>query len=246
MRSPTWGWSLAARQIVLDTETTGLNCKLGDRVVEIGCVEVLSRIVSERHFHRYLNPEREIDEGAVKVHGLTREFLSDKPRFADVAREFVDYVRGAELIIHNASFDVEFLDQELGLAGLGKLSDHAVTVVDTLGMARELHPGKRNSLDALCERYGVSNAHRTLHGALLDARLLAEVYLALTRGQDTLVMDLEPETGADGLPARIDGTGLIILRANVEELKRHDAVLDDIDKAAKEKGGSVWRKRSTG
>ena len=233
---------MAGRQIVLDTETTGLNCKLGDRVVEIGCVEVLSRIVTERHFHRYLNPERDIDEGAVKVHGLTREFLSDKPRFADVAKEFVDYVRGAELIIHNASFDVEFLDQELGLAGLGKLADHAASVVDTLGMARELHPGKRNSLDALCERYGVSNAHRTLHGALLDARLLAEVYLALTRGQNTLAMDLQPEVGADGGPAKIDGTGLVILRATAEELKQHDAVLDGIDKAAKERGGSVWRK----
>src|SRR5215831_17164195 len=185
------GHSRVSRQIVLDTETTGLNAKLGDRVIEIGCVEILSRQVTDRHFHRYLNPGRDIEEGAAKVHGMTREFLADKPRFAEVAKDFVEYVRGAELIIHNADFDVEFLDLELGLAGGGRLLDHIAKVTDTLALARELHPGKKNSLDALCERYLIDNSHRTLHGALLDARLLAECYLAMTRGQESLVMDLE-------------------------------------------------------
>lgn len=233
---------MAARQIVLDTETTGLNARLGDRVIEIGCIELLSRNVTDRTFHRYLNPEREIEEGAAKVHGLTAEFLADKPKFAEVAKEFVEYVAGGELIIHNAAFDVEFLDMELGKAGLGKLTDHCAGIVDTLPMARELHPGKKNSLDALCERYAISNAHRTLHGALLDARLLAEVYLALTRGQDSLVMDLVSPAEAAVAAARIDATGLVVLRASAEELKAHEQVLDAIDKAAKEKGGSLWRK----
>jgi DNA polymerase-3 subunit epsilon len=231
---------MAGRQIVLDTETTGLNAAMGDRVIEIGCVELLSRNVTERHFQRYLNPERDIEEGAAKVHGLTREFLADKPKFAEVAREFADYIQGAELIIHNADFDVGFLDMELAKAGLKKVADYAAGVVDTLAMARELHPGKKNSLDALCERYMVSNSHRTLHGALLDARLLAEVYLALTRGQDSLVMDLEQPGAALAATARIDTSALVILRATAEELKSHDAVLDAIDKAAK--GGSLWRK----
>ena len=233
---------MGARQIVLDTETTGLNARLGDRVIEIGCIELMSRNVTDRTFHRYLNPERDIEEGAAKVHGLTAEFLADKPKFAEVAREFVDYVTGGELIIHNAAFDVEFLDMELGKAGLGKLSDHCAGVIDTLPMARELHPGKKNSLDALCERYSISNAHRTLHGALLDARLLAEVYLALTRGQDSLVMDLVSPAEAAVAAARIDAAGLVVLRASPEELKAHEQVLDAIDKAAKEKGGSLWRK----
>jgi len=231
---------VAARQIVLDTETTGLNAKLGDRVIEIGCIELLSRSVTERHFHRYLNPEREIEEGAAKVHGLTAEFLADKPKFADVAKEFVDYVSGAELIIHNAAFDVEFLNQELSLAGLKKLSDYCPSVVDTLAMARELHPGKKNSLDALCERYMVNNSHRTLHGALLDARLLAEVYLALTRGQDSLVMELEAPGAAKVAAARVDTSKLKVLRASAAEAAAHEKLLDGIDKAAKE--GSLWRR----
>src|SRR6267143_7279899 len=182
----TAGYRMSARQIVLDTETTGLNPKLGDRVIELGCVEILSRRISERHFHVYLNPQREVEEGALKVHGLTREFLADKPRFADVARAFLDFIHGAELIIHNADFDVEFLDLELGLAGLGELGQHVAKITDTLAFARELHPGKRNTLDALCERYFVDHSNRTLHGALLDARLLAECYLAMTRGQVAL------------------------------------------------------------
>src|SRR5258706_3173870 len=172
MRSPTGVLKLPSRQIVLDTETTGLNARMGDRVIEIGCIELLSRNITDRHFHSYLNPGRDIEEGAARVHGLSSEFLADKPKFPEIAQEFVAYVSGAELIIHNAAFDVEFLDQELSLAGLKKLSEYASTVVDTLAMARDLHPGKRNGLDALCERYGVSNAHRTLHDPLLDARLL--------------------------------------------------------------------------
>lgn len=233
---------MAARQIVLDTETTGLHARLGDRVIEVGCVELLSRRISDRHFHRYLNPERGIDEGAAKIHGLTAEFLADKPRFAEVAADFIEYVAGAELIIHNAPFDVEFLDQELALAGKKKLAEYCPSIVDSLAMARELHPGKRNGLDALCERYSISNAHRTLHGALLDARLLAEVYLALTRGQDSLVMDLEPAGEAVVAAVRVDARKLTVLRASAEEAAAHEKVLDAIDKAAKDKGGSVWRK----
>jgi DNA polymerase-3 subunit epsilon len=237
---------LAARQIVLDTETTGLNARLGDRVIEIGCIELMSRNVTERHFHCYVNPEREIEAGAMNVHGLTAEFLADKPKFADIAKEFVDYVRGAELIIHNAAFDVEFLDLELERAGLGKLSAHAASVVDTLAMARELHPGKRNGLDALCERYAVDNSHRTLHGALLDARLLAEVYLAMTRGQDSLVMDLDQPSEEALAAARVDAKKLTILRATEDEVKAHEKILDAIDKASKEKGGSLWRRLEAG
>ena len=230
------------RQIVLDTETTGLNAKLGDRIIEIGCIEMLSRRVTERTFHQYVNPERPIEEGALKVHGLTDEFLADKPKFAEVAAAFLDYVRGAELVIHNASFDVEFLDAELGRAGLGRLAEHVAGVVDTLAVARELHPGKRNSLDALCERYAVDNAHRTLHGALLDARLLAEVYLAMTRGQVSLMMELDApaQLAAAG---RIDASQLIVLRASEEEERAHEAYLDGMGKEAA--GGVVWRKMGT-
>jgi DNA polymerase-3 subunit epsilon len=229
-----------ARQVVLDTETTGLSPSLGDRVIEIGCIEMLSRRVSDNHFHRYVNPERRSEEGALRVHGLTEEFLADKPKFADVAADFLDYVRGAELVIHNADFDVEFLDLELERLGRGRLKDHVAGVVDTLALARELHPGRRNSLDALCERYAVDNAHRTLHGALLDARLLCEVYLAMTRGQESLAMDLETAAETAAITARIDASGLAVLRATADELRAHDAYLDGM---AKEAGGKiVWRK----
>jgi len=225
--------------VVLDTETTGLTASLGDRVIEIGCIELLSRRVSDNHFHRYMNPERKSEEGALRVHGLTDEFLADKPKFAAIAGAFLDYVRGAELIIHNADFDVEFLDLELERAGLGRLKEHVAGVIDTLALARELHPGRRNSLDALCERYAVSNAHRTLHGALLDARLLAEVYLAMTRGQDSLAMDLETAAEQAAVTARIDASKLVVLRATAEEERAHEAYLDGM---AKEAGGKiVWR-----
>jgi len=232
---------MAARQVVLDTETTGLSASLGDRVIEIGCIELLSRRVSDNHFHRYVNPERKSEEGALRVHGLTDEFLADKPKFAEIATPFLDYVRGAELVIHNADFDVEFLDLELERAGLGRLQDHVAGVVDTLALARELHPGKRNSLDALCERYAVNNAHRTLHGALLDARLLAEVYLSMTRGQDSLAMDLETAAEQAAVTARIDASRLVVLRASADEARAHEAYLDAM---AKEAGGGriVWRR----
>jgi len=228
------------RQIVLDTETTGLNAKLGDRVIEIGCIEIRSRRVTDRHFHVYLNPERDIEEGAAKVHGLTREFLSDKPHFADVAKDFLDYVRDAELVIHNAEFDVEFLDRELGLAKLGSLAEHVAGVVDTLALARELHPGKRNSLDALCERYAIDNAHRRLHGALLDAELLAEVYLAMTRGQESLMMELDAQEARDESAVRVDASGLQVLRANADEVAAHEKYLDALERDAK--GGVLWRR----
>jgi len=229
-----------SRQIVLDTETTGLNAKLGDRIIEIGCVEILSRQVTERHFHAYVNPGRDIEEGAAKVHGVTREFLADKPRFAEVAKDFVEYVRGAELIIHNADFDVEFLDLELGLAGAGRLLDHIAKVTDTLALARELHPGKKNSLDALCERYLIDNSHRTLHGALLDARLLAECYLAMTRGQESLVMELEAPGAAALAALNLDVSKLLVVRASPEEEAAHEAYLQRMEKDAK--GPSLWRR----
>ena len=230
------------RQVVLDTETTGLNAKLGDRVVEIGCIEIASRRFTERNFHAYLNPERDIDEGAAKVHGLSREFLADKPRFAEVAKPFLEYILGAELIIHNADFDVEFLNAELKLAKLGRLSDYAAKVVDTLAFARELHPGKKNSLDALCERYAIDNSNRSLHGALLDARLLAECYLAMTRGQESLAMELEtPAAAAAALAAlSIDVSSLIVVDARPEEAALHEKYLDAMEKEAK--GGVVWRR----
>jgi DNA polymerase-3 subunit epsilon len=228
------------RQVLLDTETTGLNAKSGDRVIEVGCIEMRSRRITDNHFHRYINPERKSEEGAARVHGIADDFLLDKPKFAEIAKELVDYLRGAEVIIHNASFDVEFLDQELGRAGLGKFTDHVAGVVDSLAMARELHPGKRNSLDALCERYAVNNSHRTLHGALLDARLLAEVYLAMTRGQESLVMDEETPAEQAAVAASIDASKLVVLRATAEELKAHEKYLDGL---AKESGGKVlWRK----
>ena len=231
---------MAARQIVLDTETTGLNARLGDRVIEIGCVEVLSRRLTERTFHRYVNPEREIEEGAARVHGIDREYLADKPKFAAIAAEFLDYVRDAELVIHNAEFDVEFLDRELELAGFGKLQQYVSNVVDSLALARDLHPAKKNSLDALCERYAVEHSHRTLHGALLDARLLAEVYLAMTRGQESLVMELETPAAIAIAAAGVDVSLLIVLRASPEEEAAHEKYLDAMEREAKT--GALWRR----
>jgi DNA polymerase-3 subunit epsilon len=233
---------LTARQIVLDTETTGLNAKLGDRIVEIGCIEILSRRITERHFHAYVNPDRDIEEGAANVHGITREFLADKPRFADIAPGFLEHIRGAELIIHNADFDVEFLDMELKRVKAGRLTDHVAKITDTLAFARELHPGKKNSLDALCERYFIDNSNRTLHGALLDARLLAECFLAMTRGQESLVMELEtPAAAAAALAAlNLDVSNLIVVRAMPDEVAVHEKYLDAMEKDAK--GPALWRK----
>lgn len=229
------------RQIVLDTETTGLDARLGDRIIEIGCVELVSRRPTGNHFHRYVNPEREVEAGALRVHGITNEFLQDKPRFADIARELVEYLAGAELVIHNAAFDVEFLNAELGRLELGPLERHVAGVVDTLRQARDLHPGRKNSLDALCERYQVAHAHRTLHGALLDASLLAEVYLAMTRGQENLAIELDatarPDMAAGG---RTTGARppLAVLCANEHEAAEHRRMLDEI--AAESRGRLVW------
>ncbi|MCX7892633.1 MAG: DNA polymerase III subunit epsilon [Burkholderiales bacterium] len=227
------------RQIVLDTETTGLNARLGDRIIEIGCVEIANRRLTGNRFHRYLNPGREIEAGALAVHGISNEFLQDKPRFAEIAGEFLEYVAGAELVIHNAAFDVEFLDAELGLLGLPPLATHVAGIVDTLKTARELHPGKKNSLDALCERYAVDNSGRTLHGALLDAELLAEVYLAMTRGQESLGIELEvarPAVAAIAVGG--ERPRLRVLAASAEELAAHEAVLAGIRSEAK--GRLVW------
>ena len=226
------------RQIVLDTETTGLNARLGDRIIELGCVELVNRRLTGNHFHRYVNPERDSEEGALKVHGITSEFLQDKPRFREIASELLDYVRGAELIIHNAPFDVEFLNQELALLDLPPIHGHCEGVVDTLKVAKELHPGKRNSLDALCERYQVDHAHRTLHGALLDAELLAEVYLAMTRGQESLGIGLEepgPATHESGAEALFERPALLVLAASEGELAAHAEMLEHIELESKDK-----------
>jgi DNA polymerase-3 subunit epsilon len=230
------------RQIVLDTETTGLDAKNGDRIIEIGCVEILGRSISDSCFHQYVNPEREIEAGATRVHGKTLEDLATKPKFALIAAELLEFIRGAELIIHNADFDVEFLDMELARAGLGKLADHVARVTDTLSFAKELHPGRKNSLDALCERYFINNANRTLHGALLDARLLAECYLAMTRGQESLMMELEAPAAAAAAAAGLilDVSKLIVQRASPEELVAHERYLDALEKDAK--GPSLWRR----
>lgn len=230
------------RQIVLDTETTGLDWRNGDRVIEIGCVELLNRSLTGRHFHVYINPERGIDAEAVAVHGITEEFLADKPKFARIVSDFEDFVRDAELVIHNASFDVGFLDSELERLGRGRLSGLCAGVIDTLKLAKEQNPGKKASLDALCDRYEIDNAHRELHGALLDAELLAEVYLAMTRGQESLMIGFEDEpsareTDAAGVPvARV---ALRVLLATDAERQVHEAVLDDIVKV--NKGLCLWR-----
>jgi len=225
------------RQVVLDTETTGLEAREGHRIIEIGAVELVGRRLTERRLHRYVNPGREVEAGALEVHGLSLEFLADKPRFGDVVDELLAYVRDAEVIIHNAPFDLSFLDTELALLGRPPFAQHCAGVTDTLRLARDLHPGKRNSLDALCERYGVSNRHRTLHGALLDAGLLAEVYLAMTRGQDSLVIDLAHGLAADAAP--VDASRLIVLAASAEETAAHEAVLDGIEKECRRV--PVWR-----
>ena len=229
------------RASVLDTEPTGLTVDDGHRIIEVGCIEVVNRRLSGRQLHVYVNPERAIDEGAMQVHGITEEMLRDKPRFADVADEVLAFVAGAEVIIHNAPFDVGFLDAELQRIGRGRFKGACASVLDTLAMARELHPGKRNSLDALCERYGVSNAHRKLHGALLDAELLADVYLAMTRGQDSLEMALQ-SPGAQGAEGDGDDAwppaGLAVVRADDTERAAHRALLEAIQKDAK--GPSLW------
>lgn len=234
------------RQIFLDTETTGLSPESGDRIIEIGCVEMVNRRLTGRHLHHYFNPERPNHEDAVRIHGLTDEFLADKPQFASLADEIVEYCRGAEVIIHNASFDIGFLDAELKRLGKGKFRDHVAGVIDSLVMAREMFPGKSNSLDALCRRLEVDNTHRTLHGALMDAELLAEVYINMTRGQDALLMDTDAGEG-DGMGGTVEAVAvdfsafeLPVLAPTPEEAEAFDKALQDLDKAAG--GECVWRK----
>lgn len=228
------------RQIFLDTETTGLNPRSGDRIIEIGCVELINRQLTGNNFHKYVNPERDSEEGALAVHGLSTEFLLDKPKFIEIADELRTYLDGADIIIHNAPFDVGFLDAEFARLNVPRFKDHVGQIIDTLVRAKEMHPGKRNSLDALCDRYGVSNAHRALHGALLDAELLAEVYLAMTRGQNSLSMDLEEEpVAADALVMPVALAAVRMLYASEEEMQAHEAMLKSLDHEVK--GRSVWR-----
>ena len=230
-----------SRQIFLDTETTGLSPDSGDRIVEIGCVEMVNRRLTGRHLHFYINPERLNSEDAVRVHGLTDEFLADKPTFAALVDQIMDYCEGAEVIIHNAAFDIGFLDKELERLGKPVFTSFVSEVTDTLAMAKQLYPGKRNSLDALCDRLGVDNSGRTLHGALLDAELLADVYINLTRGQEALLIDLGDvgEQGAEGERIDLSVFDLPVLTANAQELAAHADVLAQIDKAS---GGKlVWQ-----
>lgn len=229
------------RQIVLDTETTGLDPRQGHRIVEVAAIELINRKVSERSFHRYLNPEREIDTGAAEVHGLTLERLQDEPKFAEIAPALLEFISGAELIIHNAPFDVGFLNKELELAGLPALNNYCPSVIDTLKQAKELHPGKKNNLNALCDRYQIDNSHRTLHGALLDTELLGEVYLSMTRGQDSLLGDgdMQQKETADAIFGDMPRMAVRVVLASDEELLQHTQQLIDIDKASK--GSCLWK-----
>jgi DNA polymerase-3 subunit epsilon len=229
------------RQIFLDTETTGLSADSGDRVIEIGCIEMLNRRLSGNNLHFYLNPQRSSHPDALKVHGLTDDFLADKPLFAAVADDLMAYLKDAELIIHNAAFDIGFLNAELARLGRGRVDEHVAQVTDSLLMAREVFPGKANSLDALCKRLEVDNSNRALHGALLDAGLLAEVYIRLTRGQDSLVIDVGDEGRTELAVAAIDLSAfdLPVLRASADEAAAHEALLADLDKACG--GRSLWR-----
>lgn len=227
------------RQVVLDTETTGLDAVNGDRIIEVGCVELDNRRPTGRTLHHYVNPGRSSHPDALKVHGITDEFLADKPTFAEIADEVLAFVADAEVIAHNASFDAGFLDAELKLLGRPPFAEHCAAIIDSLAVSKQLNPGKRHNLDALCERYGVSNTHRTLHGALLDAQLLAEVYLAMTRGQDSLVIEAEHH-GAQGA-SRVDLSAFAVrvLVASEAEVAAHEAVLSSIEKETKRP--SLWR-----
>lgn len=229
------------RQVFLDTETTGLSPDQGDRVIEIGCVELVNRKLTGNNRHFYLNPGRDSHEEALRVHGITSEFLRDKPKFGMVADELLDYLRGAEVVIHNAPFDLGFLNKELELLGRPVFRQFVNSITDTLAMAKEMYPGKRNGLDALCDRLGVDNSGRTLHGALLDAELLADVYINLTRGQDAFLMEAVSAGQAIGNSAGIDLSGfdLPVLLANLAEVAAHDDVLIQLDKSSL--GNTVWR-----
>jgi DNA polymerase-3 subunit epsilon len=229
------------RQLFLDTETTGLSAEGGDRVIELGCVELINRKLTGHNLHFYFNPGRDSHEDAMKVHGISNEFLRDKPKFESVVQDIVDYVQGAEIIIHNAAFDVGFLNKELELAGHKPFSQYVDNVVDTLVMAKQMYPGKRNSLDALCDRLGVDNSGRTLHGALLDAELLADVYINLTRGQEALLIDAGGDEGQEGSEEAIDLSGFVlpVIQANAQEHAAHQDQLAQLDKASG--GKTIWR-----
>ena len=236
------------RQIILDTETTGLEVSDGNRILEIGCVELVNRQFSGNTLHLYINPERESEEGALRVHGLTTEFLRDKPTFAQIADDFLTFVQDAEIIIHNAAFDTRFLDNELQLVGKREFRSYVAGVVDSLALAKEQFPGKRNSLDALCDRFGIDNSSRTLHGALLDAELLAAVYISLTRGQESLVMDTgtdTPEQQSAAASAKLDLSQIVLPILHPSDLERqaHEAMLAVIDKASG--GETIWKKNSS-
>jgi DNA polymerase-3 subunit epsilon len=231
------------RQIVLDTETTGLDPAQGHRIIEIGCVEMVERRMTGRNFHQYLQPDREIDRAAEEVHGISNAFLADKPRFGDVASDLMEYLRGAELIIHNAPFDVGFLNNELRLLPEAwQPLERQCEITDTLVMAKKMHPGQRNSLDALCKRYDIDNSQRELHGALLDSEILAEVYLAMTGGQAALLLDSGDDAGANGVQGirrlTAERTPLPVIRATGEELARHRAALEKIDRVSG--GKCLW------
>jgi DNA polymerase-3 subunit epsilon len=234
------------RQVVLDTETTGLETEEGHRILEVGCVEIIDRRITRRHFHQYINPERDIDDGALEVHGITREFLSDKPRFASVWPHFLEFVQGAELIIHNAAFDVAFINYEMSLINedAGVITDYCA-IIDSLMIAREKYPGQKNNLDALCKRFDVDNSQRTLHGALLDAEILADVYLLMTGGQADLMLEAKAGENSDqGLysPVRLsaDRPPFLVIKANDRELELHNQKLDEIEQQAGEM--SMWRR----
>ncbi len=229
------------RQIVLDTETTGLSAENGDRIIELGCVELINRKLTGNDLHLYFNPERESHEDALKVHGLTSDFLRDKPKFGTVAADIVEYLRGAELIIHNAAFDVSFLDAEFDRLGLAPVRGVAQEITDTLAMAKALFPGKRNSLDALCDRFGVDRSNRTFHGAKLDAQLLADVYIHLTRGQEALLIDVADNEPRSDVVAAADlrALALPVIMASQQELAAHEAVLHELDAASG--GRTVFR-----
>ena len=236
------------RQIFLDTETTGLEHKYGHRIIEIGGVEMINRRLTRRHFHYYLNPERDIDAGAQAVHGISREFLEDKPRFREIAKEFIDFVRDAELIIHNAPFDIGFLNAEFARLDLPQIGTVCHGVQDTLRMAKEMFPGKKNNLNALCDRYGIDNSHRVLHGALLDAEILAEVYVAMMRGQESLMIELDAPSAAPETASVVEQTPLAhrslrIVLASDEECAQHAEMLGAIDKQSK--GQCLWLKTPT-
>ena len=225
------------RQVFLDTETTGLSPAQGHRIIEIAAVEAINRRLTKNHFHVYLNPDREIDQGAQEVHGITLEFLQDKPRFSDVADDFLQFVAGAELIIHNAPFDVGFLNAELGKIDKPEIASVSDSIIDTLRMAKDMRPGQRNSLDALCRHFGVDNSRRTLHGALLDAELLADVYMAMTRGQESLMMDmLDDIKDAAEFGGEVLAKPLLVIEAGIKEMAAHEEYLAALAKS----GNCLW------